>query len=140
VRFELERNMIYATIDSIAEKIVVSAHDISNGGLGTTAAEMALAGKGDLGMELALDLAGSSDLSADRLVFSESSGFLLECKAGAEEELEKLLKGYDLAIMRLGKVTESPTLVMTHEGKTVVRMDLETAKKAWTGSLAEAMR
>jgi len=140
VRFELERSMIYATIDSIVEKIVVSAHDISNGGLGATAAEMALAGKGDLGMELALDSAGSSDLSADRLIFSESSGFLLECRAGSEEELEKLLKGYGLAIMRLGKVTESPTLVMTHEGKTVVRMDLKAAKKAWTGSLAEAMR
>jgi phosphoribosylformylglycinamidine synthase II len=139
VRFELERNMIYAVIDSIAEKIVVSAHDISNGGLGATAAEMALAGKGDLGIELALDSAGS-DLAADRLVFSESSGFLLECRAGAEKELETLLKGRNLAIMRLGKVTGSPELVMTHEGKTVVRMDLKAAKKAWTGSLAEAMR
>lgn len=139
VRFELERNMIYAVIDSIAEKIVVSAHDISNGGLGVTAAEMALAGKGDLGMELALDSTGS-DLAADSLVFSESSGFLLECRAGAEKELEKLLEGYGLDIMRLGKVTESREIVMTHKRKTVLRTDLRKAKTAWTGGLAEAMR
>ncbi len=131
--------MIYAVIDSIAEKIVVSAHDISNGGLGVTAAEMALAGKGDLGMELALDSTGS-DLAADRLVFSESSGFLLECRAGAEKELEKLLEGYGLDIMRLGKVTESREIVMTHKRKTVLRTDLRKAKTAWTGGLAEAMR
>ncbi|MGC9514987.1 phosphoribosylformylglycinamidine synthase subunit PurL [Methanocrinis sp.] len=139
VRFDLERSMIYAVIDSIAEKLVVSAHDISNGGLGATSAEMALAGRGDLGMELDLDSAGS-DLSADKLVFSESSGFLLECNGGTEEELEQLLKGYGLAIMRLGKVTESPEIVMTHGGKTVLRVDLKTAKKAWTGGLVEAMR
>ena len=139
VRFDLERNMIYAVIDSIAEELVVSAHDISNGGLGATAAEMALAGRGDLGMKLDLDSA-SSDLSADRLVFSESSGFLLECKEGAEEDLEKLLKGCGLAIMKLGKVTGSPEIVMAHGGKTVLRMDLSTAKKAWTGGLTEAMR
>jgi phosphoribosylformylglycinamidine synthase II len=140
VRFDLERSMIYAVIDSIAGKLVVSAHDISNGGLAATAAEMALAGKSDLGMNLSLDSASAEDLSADHLVFSESSGFLLECKAGSEEELEKLLEGYGLAIMKLGPVTESPEIMMTHKGKTVLQMDLLTAKKAWTGGLAEAMR
>jgi len=140
VRFDLERNMIYAVIDSIARKLVVSAHDISNGGLAATAAEMALAGKGDLGMELSLDSASAEDLSADRLVFSESSGFLLECEAGFEGELETLLKGYGLAIMKLGTVTGSPELLMTHKGKTVLRTDLLAAKKAWTGGLAEAMK
>ena len=139
VRFDLERSMIYAVIDSIAEKTVVAAHDISNGGLAATAAEMALVGRGDLGIDLDLDAAGS-DLPADRLVFSESSGFLLEGKAGSEEDLERILKRYGLEIIRLGKVTDSPELVMTHRGKTVVRMDLMVAKKAWTGGLGEAMR
>jgi len=139
VRFDLERKMIYAVIDSIAQKTVVSAHDISNGGLAATAAEMALAGGTGLGMNLDLDSAGS-DLSADRLIFSESSGFLLECEAGAEGELETLLIGRGLEVMKLGMVTDSPELVMTHRGKTVVRMALSTAKKAWTGGLVEAMR
>lgn len=139
VRFELERNMIYAVIDSIAEKLVVAAHDISNGGLAATAAEMALAGRADLGLEIDLDAAGS-DLSADRLIFSESSGFLLECREGGDEELEELLKGYGLDIMRLGNVTSSPELFMNHKGNAVVRMDLSAAKKAWTAGLSEAMR
>ncbi|UEC43359.1 MAG: Phosphoribosylformylglycinamidine synthase subunit PurL [Methanothrix sp.] len=139
VRFELERNMIYAVIDSIAKKLVISAHDISNGGLGATAAEMALAGRSDLGLELDLDAAGS-DLPADRLVFSESSGFLLECREGGEEELEELLKGYGLDIMKIGIVSSSPELVMTCKGRTVLLMDLSTAKKGWTAGLSEAMR
>jgi phosphoribosylformylglycinamidine (FGAM) synthase-like enzyme len=64
----------------------------------------------------------------------------LECKAGSEEDLERILKGYGLEIMRLGEVTGSRELRMTHHGKTVLRVDLETAKKAWTGGLGEAMR
>jgi phosphoribosylformylglycinamidine synthase II len=141
VRFEMERSMIYATIDSISQGLVVSAHDISNGGLGATAVEMALARKQvDLGMRLDLDASGSSDLSADRLVFSESSGFLLECRAGAEKELEGLLKRHDLAIMELGEVTDSPQLVMARKGKTVVNLDLEAVKKAWREGLVEAMK
>lgn len=140
VRFEMERNMIYATIDSIDQKLAVSAHDISNGGLGATAAEMALAGKGKLGLDLNLDVAGSASLSSDRLVFSESSGFLLECKKGSEKQLEALLKKHDLDVMELGTVTDSFGLKMTRKGKTVVDLDLEVAKKAWTEGLVEAMR
>ncbi|MGB3944240.1 MAG: hypothetical protein WBK88_05570, partial [Methanothrix sp.] len=67
-------------------------------------------------------------------------GFLLECREGCEEELETLLKGYGLDIMRLGKVVSSPELVMAHKGKAVLRIDLSTAKKAWTAGLSEAMR
>ena len=140
VRFDQERKMIHTTIDAIARGFVVSAHDISNGGLGATAAEMALTGKADLGIELALDRAGSSRLGTDRLIFSESSGFLLECRAGAEEDLAGLMKERGLDLMGLGAVKDAPELVMTRKEMNVVCLDLEAARKAWTGGLVEAMR
>ncbi|MHC1632077.1 MAG: AIR synthase-related protein, partial [Methanotrichaceae archaeon] len=140
VRFEMERNMIYATIDSINQGLVVSAHDISNGGLGATAAEMALASRSDFGMKLNLDSAGSPDLCSDRLIFSESSGFLLECQAGNEKDLAKLVKMNNLDLMKLGSVTDSPELVMIRKEKKVIDLDLDLAKKAWAEGLVEAMR
>ncbi len=140
MRFDQERKMIHTTIDAIARGFVVSAHDISNGGLGATAAEMALTGKADLGIERALDRAGSSRLGTDRLIFSESSGFLLECRAGAEEDLAGLMKERGLDLMGLGAVKDAPELVMTRKEMNVVCLDLEAARKAWTGGLVEAMR
>lgn len=140
VRFEMERNMIYATIDSIAEGTVVSAHDISNGGLGATAAEMALAGKAKFGMNLSLDSAGSANLGTDKLIFSESSGFLLECRKGKEEMLESILRKYSLDVIDLGSVTDSPKISMARKEKVAVDLDLKAAKNAWTKGLVEAMR
>lgn len=140
VRFEMERNMIYATIDSIAKGMVVSAHDISNGGLGATAAEMAMTSKAGLGLDLDLDSAGAANLSADRLIFSESSGFLLECQANREKDLNDLLKKHNLEIMKLGSVVNSARIEMRFKGVKVIDLGLDVAKKAWTNGLVEAMK
>jgi len=140
VRFELERNMIYAVIDSIDHGLLASAHDISNGGLATTASEMALIRPAKFGFELDLDKSGELDTRTDKLLFSESSGFVLEVHPGKEAMLIELLKSYNLEPMKIGKVMKKRRIVIRREGKIVADLDLEEARKAWTEGLAEAMR
>jgi phosphoribosylformylglycinamidine synthase len=140
VRFELERNMIYAVIDAIDQSLVAACHDISNGGLACTAAEMALTRPARFGLELDLNKAGESGLRTDKLLFTESSGFVLEAKAGKEAKLIEILKGYNLEPMEIGKVMAARRIIMKRNGKNVIDLDLDVARKTWTEGLAEAMR
>jgi phosphoribosylformylglycinamidine synthase len=142
VRFDLERSMIYAVIDAIDEGLIAAAHDISNGGLAATAMEMAVTRPAKFGLELDLDgvVCGDLDLRTDKLLFSESSGFLLEAKAGKEKRLEELLKSYDLLPAKIGRVTAKRRIRITRKGETVADLDLDLARNAWTRGLAEAMR
>ena len=110
VRFDLERNMIYAVIDAIDEGLLAAAHDISNGGLAATAMEMALTRPARFGFELDLDsVQRRLGMRTDKLLFSESSGFVLEAKPGKEARLVELLKSYNLEPMQIGMVTEQET-------------------------------
>jgi phosphoribosylformylglycinamidine synthase II len=140
VRYELERNMIYAVIDAIDQGLVAACHDISNGGLAATAAEMALVRPAKFGFEIELDKTGDVSMRTDKLLFSESAGFVIEVKPGMEARMEELLKSYNLEPVEIGKVTEARRIVMNRNGKTVMDLDLDEARKVWTAGLAEAMR
>ncbi len=146
VRFELERNMIYAVIDAIDQGLVAACHDISNGGLACTAAEMALVLPAKLGFELDLDKAdkagkaGDTNLRTDKLLFSESAGFVIEVKQGSEDKLTDILRGYGLEPMEIGKVTEARRMTVKRKDKVAMDLDLDAARNVWTTGLSEAMR
>lgn len=140
VRYELERSMIYAVIDAIDQGLVAACHDISNGGLAATAAEMALVRPAKFGFELDLDKAGEPNMRTDKLLFSESAGFVIEALPGSEARLEELLKSYDLEPMEIGKVTDARRIVMKRKDKIVMDLGLDEARKVWTTGLVEAMR
>jgi phosphoribosylformylglycinamidine synthase len=142
VRFDLERSMIYAVIDAIDEGLLAAAHDISNGGLAATAMEMALVRPARFGFELNLDCLPSGDLGmrTDKLLFTESSGFVLEAKSGKEARLEELLRNYGLEPMQIGQVTKERRIKMSRSGETLADLDLDEARATWTTGLVEAMR
>jgi len=142
VRFDLERNMIYAVIDAIDEGLLAGAHDISNGGLAASLCEMALTRPARFGFELDLDRVQGGDncMRTDKLLFSESSGFVLEAKAGSEARLIELLRRYDLQPMQIGTVTGKRRIVMSRSGECLADLDLDEARNAWMSGLVEAMR
>jgi len=142
VRFDLERNMIYAVIDAIDEGLLAGAHDISNGGLAASLCEMALTRPAKFGFELDLDRVQGGDncMRSDKLLFSESSGFVLEVKAGSESRLIELLRRYDLEPMQIGTVTSKRRIVMSRAGECLADLDLDEARNAWMSGLVEAMR
>jgi phosphoribosylformylglycinamidine synthase len=102
--------------------------------------EMALTRPARFGFELDLDGTGESGMRTDKLLFSESSGFVLEARPGKEARLMELLRSYHLESMEMGKVTSKRRIVMSRAGETVADLDLDEARMAWTCGLAEAMR
>jgi len=88
--------------------LVKACHDLSEGGLGVAAAEMAFAG--GYGMKLHLREMPTENLNRnDFVLFSESnSRFLVEVSQKAKNEFEALLRG--VAFAEIGRVTKTPRL------------------------------
>jgi phosphoribosylformylglycinamidine synthase II len=116
---------------AIAEGLVVSCHDCSEGGLAVALAEMAFAG----GLGIEADLRGlpkSTDCSqTGAQLFSESnSRYIVEV---APEQYDAFArKMLNLPFGQLGEVTAEPRLVIRSErGRDIVNADLDILKDAW---------
>lgn len=125
----------YQTLyQGIQKGLVNACHDLSDGGLGTAAAEMVIAGR--LGACLNLDAvprAGSS-LSALELLYSESSSrFLVTVPQTRAREFEALLQGQAWA--RLGQVQAEGSLEFAWQGSPYLRLTVQELHQAWKGTL-----
>jgi phosphoribosylformylglycinamidine synthase subunit PurSL len=115
--------------------LVRACHDLSEGGLAVSAAEMAFAG--GYGLKLDLRRVPCKDLVRDDFVlFSESnSRFLVEVSEKAKEDFEKLMKGKKYA--EIGRVVKTPRLsVMGLEGKQVIDVSLSDLQRSWRQTLS----
>jgi len=137
VRWEEQRAAIYGVIDAIDAGLVAACHDISDGGLAVALAEMVLGGyaKGELGARVDL-FALQSHLRADKLLFSESGGFVAEVKAGSESAFEALFRGAPVRPTRIGTVTQVPRLSV----QGVLSVGIGEMAEAWTTGLATRLR
>ncbi len=140
VRWEQERGNIYTVIDAIDAGLVESCHDISNGGLIVTVAEMMMGGyaRGSCGAELDTD-ALSGELRADKMLFSESGGFVLEVSLENLGALSDVAAPYSAEPMTIGTVTEDATLIVKHGDASLISLPLERLKSTWTRGLSEAL-
>lgn len=116
---------------SIAKGLVRSCHDLSEGGLAASIAEMAFAG----GLGARITLPSSDEASTAVALFSESNTrFILEIPATSTSAVEAEFKG--LPLTRLGEVTEAAVLeIKTSTGTPVIHSELAPLKKAWQEAL-----
>ena len=108
---------------------LVAYHDRSDGGLFTTAAEMAFAGH--TGATLSLDALGDDPVAA---LFSEELGAVLQVRHQDTEEVLSALREADLGsnVFVIGELNEDDRLVIRHRGQTLFdesRIDLQ---RAWS--------
>ena len=121
---------------AIAEGLVVSCHDCSEGGLTVALAEMAFSG----GLGIEADLRGlprSDDCSrTDAQLFSESnSRYIVEVEPENYNAFAKLM--LNLPFGQIGKVVEEKTLsIKAESGEVVIETALESLKEAWLKPLA----
>jgi len=116
---------------AIAQGLIVSCHDCSEGGLAVALAEMAFAG----GLGIEADVRGlpkSKDCSrVDTQLFSESNcRYIAEVEPDNYDAFAKLMLG--LPFGQIGKVTEENELtIKAEDGKTVIEADIDSLKEAW---------
>lgn len=124
---------------AIRAGLVSACHDLSEGGLAVSAAEMAFAG--DIGAEINLAKAPyesqltESNRQNNGILFSESnSRFLLEISPEHQAELEKTLNG--CAYGMIGKTIKPKKFIVNGiEGKTIINESLAALKECWKKTL-----
>ena len=115
--------------------LVRACHDLSEGGLGVAAAEMAFAGELGMAIHLANVPLGSLINRDDLILFSESNTrFLLEVTPEDRHQFDKMMAGFDCAA--IGNVTSDRTIkIYGLSGEQVLSTPLAELKEAWQNPL-----
>ena len=124
-----------AVTEAIDLGLVKACHDLSEGGLGVAAAEMALAG--GYGIEMDLKKVPNEALNRnDFMLFSESnSRFFLEVPEKAKSDFEAVINGTVYA--EIGKVAKNPRLkVYGLAGAVAVDAALRALRESWKETLS----
>ncbi|MGC1182778.1 phosphoribosylformylglycinamidine synthase subunit PurL [Legionella sp.] len=120
---------IHAVTDVIRQGLILAAHDISDGGIAVTLAEMCF--KNSIGMDVNIP----GKLSDDKLLFSESGGFVLEVAKKYLPALDALLTQYHVPFWIIGETISAPRLMM----QGLINLSLAEAKQAWECGLREKL-
>jgi phosphoribosylformylglycinamidine synthase len=120
---------IHAVIDAIQQELVLSAHDISDGGLAVAIAEMSF--KNSIGVMV--DVPGH--LPTDKILFSETGGFILEVAKEKWQALKKVFAHYQVPILMIGQTQVLHRLQL----QDVIDLPIIDAKTAWENGLREKL-
>ena len=119
---------------ALTQGLVLSAHDLSEGGLAVAAAEMVFSGKGGITLNLdALPTVGGWKNNAVPC-FGESTGrFLVEVDPDMADEFAAAMAGTPCA--RIGSATTDGKLTITAGGATVLQAEIAELKNIWKNGL-----
>lgn len=124
-----EKKVLDAVLGAIQKGLVASAHDLSEGGIAVAVAESCISGR--LGAEVAL----SSDLRADHLLFSESqSRILLSAKPDQAAALQAWLTEQGVVHAQVGNVKGS-SLTISVNGKSGIQAPVTQLEKVWKDAI-----
>jgi len=126
------RRLMLTLQQAIENGTVRSCHDLSEGGLAVTAAEMAFSG--GMGVELELEaMAGDATANEQALLFAEDAGrFLVEITPENYDAFLRVTK--DLPVGQIGRITDTGRIVIKGARSTLIDLPIEDAKTAWQGT------
>jgi phosphoribosylformylglycinamidine synthase II len=134
VDLKKEKLLHETLIKLIREEIILSAHDVSTGGLMIALLEC-LFGTG-LGLELNL----YTEEALDRFFFSESpTRVVVSIEKDKEELLKNHVEGVGLDWLLLGKVKGEPELIVKLYEEPILKERVEDLEKLWRDSLANML-
>jgi phosphoribosylformylglycinamidine synthase len=134
VDLKKEKLLHETLIKLIREEIILSAHDVSTGGLMIALLEC-LFGTG-LGLELNL----YTEEALDRFFFSESpTRVVVSIEKDKEELLKNHVEGVGLDWLLLGKVKGEPELIVELYEEPILKERVEDLEKLWRDPLADML-
>ena len=120
---------IHAVYQAIQQGFILSAHDISEGGIAVALAEMTF--KNKIGVRVNVP----GDLSLEKKLFSETGGFILEAAKDKVIGLKKLFADFNVPLLMLGETSIEPRLRM----EDVINLAIDDAKSAWENGLRDRL-
>ncbi len=130
-----EKNLIDLLQSLHKEGLLVSCHDISEGGLAVCLAESAI--QGGIGFDVSIDAEGHR---FDGLLFSEAPGrVVVSLKPENLEQTRKMAQAFDIGLHELGQVGGQDMVI--RQGKEgLVVLPVKEAKAIWEGTIECIMK
>ena len=122
------KKQIYGLTDCIDNNMVLSCHDISDGGIAVALAEMTF--KNNIGCNVSIE----SDLRIYEILFSETGGFILEVNDENIHSITNCFSKYDLEVFVIGK-TVSKNIMINEE----INISIEQGRDAWENGLTNKL-
>ncbi len=133
VNAKTAKTIMDALTSAIDKGLVRSCHDLSEGGLAVSLAEMAFSG--GIGVEAWLDkVPVGGKIRDDHILFSESnSRFLVEITKDSQDKFEEIMA--DKVFARIGQTISDEELRVSGSKGQLISSDLGTLKESWQGTL-----
>ena len=124
------KDQIYAITDSIDSNLINACHDISDGGVAVTLSEMTF--ENNIGCSVNI----SGKLSVEKLLFSETGGFIIEVIDSNVDAIKKIFQSYNLEIDLIGGTTKEKYIKINNK----IDLNTEEAKELWLNGLREKIK
>jgi phosphoribosylformylglycinamidine synthase len=132
-----EKRLIECLVKLASEKIILSAHDVSDGGLAVTLAESCFNSEG-LSAEVALD-SHAENQSAEYAVFGESGArVVVSLTPSSLASVRAVAAQYNVNVQPIGTVSRGEFRIQ-YKGTPVIHGDINSFRKIWAESLGEAV-
>jgi phosphoribosylformylglycinamidine synthase len=139
-----EKRLIDCLVALAADGVVVSAHDISDGGLAVTMAESCFAssiGAQHVAPQLGAAFAIGAGFSAEASLFGERGARCVVSVAPAKlAALQGIAGQYDVAASEIGQVTVGAVLRIEVKGRAVIDSPVEDLCDVWANSLERTLQ
>ncbi len=122
------RSQIFAITDCAEKSLVLSCHDISDGGIATSIAEMTFSK--NIGCLVKIP----GNLQVHKTLFSETGGFVIETKKGNTECVKKVFKTHGLNALKIGET--GGDYIQLNE---TIKIKVHEAKDRWENGLREKL-
>lgn len=135
IDLEKEKKLINLLVEAAEKELMLSAHDTAEGGLAVAVAEMCF-GEKQLGARINLD----DNMRTDHLLFGETQGrVIVEAGGFNSAAFEKLAEKHGVKCTRIGTV-EGAHIVIKHQGRTVIKAEVQEAADKFLNSIGEWMK
>ena len=124
------KNQVYAITDCIDQGLLSSCHDISDGGIATALSEMTF--ENNIGICVTVP----GILAIEKLLFTETGGFVIEVDEKNLPQVELIFQGYDLDCYNIGSTTEESKIVVNGS----IDISVEEAKHLWSNGLRDKIK
>ena len=130
-----EKSLINLLVEAADESLMLAAHDTAEGGLAVALAEMCF-GEKQMGVRINLE----DDMRTDHLLFAETQGRVIAEVGGLNSAaFEKLAEKHGVKCTQIGTV-EGAHIVIKHQGRTVIKAEVQEAADKFLNTIGEWMK
>ena len=123
-------NITGEQLDNIEEQLFLSCHDISDGGIAVAISEMTF------GNNIGCDIVAPGSLALEKLLFSETGGFIIETQQEHLQQIKNVFKARNVDYYNIGSTSDNGRIRMND----AIDLDVKEAKRLWSKGLRDKIK